>query len=142
MECEFPVINSDKDEIKAIFENTKTIAIVGLSPDAAKDSHRVAAYLQQVGFKIIPIYPKEDVILGERVYRSLLEVEEKVDLVNIFRKPNVVLNVVNEALQRGDVQTIWTQKGIVNNEAAQKAKDNGLNVVQNHCTMVEHKVLG
>ena len=67
MECEFPTVNSNKDEIKAIFEETKTIAIVGLSPDNEKASYRVAQYLQNAGFKIVPIYPKEDEILGEKV---------------------------------------------------------------------------
>ena len=141
MECEFPTVNSNKDEIVDIFRNTKTIAIVGLSPDESKDSNRVAKYLQNAGFRIIPIYPKEDVILGEKVFRSLSEVDCQVDLVNIFRKPDFVMNVVEEAIQRKDVKTIWTQKGIVNNNAAELAKKHDMNVVQNMCTMVEHKNL-
>lgn len=141
MECEFPTVNSNKDEIADIFRNTKTIAIVGLSPDESKDSNRVAKYLQNAGFRIIPIYPKEDVILGEKVFRSLSEVDCQVDLVNIFRKPDFVMNVVEEAIQRKDVKTIWTQKGIVNNNAAELAKKHDMNVVQNMCTMVEHKNL-
>ena len=141
MECEFPTVNSNKDEIVNIFRSTKTIAIVGLSPDESKDSNRVAKYLQNAGFRIIPIYPKEDVILGEKVFRSLSEVDFQVDLVNIFRKPDFVMNVVEEAIQRKDVKTIWTQKGIVNNNAAELAKKHDMNVVQNMCTMVEHKNL-
>ncbi len=139
MECEFPTVNSNKEEIKEIFKSTKTIAVIGLSPDETKDSHRVAKYLQSVGYKIVPVYPKEDVILGEQVYRSLAEIPFEIDLVNVFRKPEFVSVVVDESLQRGDVKIVWTQKGIVNNQAAQKAKDNGLKVVQNHCTMVEHR---
>jgi predicted CoA-binding protein len=139
MECEFPTVNSNKDEIVKIFRDTKTIAIVGLSPDESKDSNRVAKYLQNAGFKIIPIYPKEDVILGEKVFRSLSDVDCQVDLVNIFRKPDFVMNVVEEAIQKGDVKTIWTQKGIVNNAAAELAKKHNMNVVQNLCTMVEHR---
>ena len=139
MECEFPTVNSNKEEIKEIFKSTKTIAVIGLSPDETKDSHRVAKYLQSVGYKIVPVYPKEKVILGEQVYRSLLEIPFEIDLVNVFRKPEFVSVVVDESLQRGDVKIVWTQKGIVNNQAAQKAKDNGLKVVQNHCTMVEHR---
>lgn len=143
MECEFPTINSNKEEIVKIFRDTKTIAIVGLSPDESKDSNRVAKYLQNAGFKIIPIYPKEDVILGEKVFRSLSDVDCQVDLVNIFRKPDFVMNVVEEAIQKGDVKTIWTQKGIVNNAAAELAKKHNMNVVQNLCTMVEHRnILG
>lgn len=139
MECEFPTVNSNKDEIKDIFRSVKTIAVIGLSPDETKDSNRVAKYLQSVGYKIVPVYPKEDIILGEQVYRSLSEIPFEIDLVNVFRKPEFVSVVVDEALQRGDVKIVWTQKGIVNNQAAQKAKENGLRVVQNHCTMVEHR---
>ncbi len=139
MECEFPMVNSNKEEIKEIFKTTATIAVIGLSPDETKDSNRVAKYLQSVGYKIVPVYPKGDIILGEQVYRSLSEIPFKIDLVNVFRKPEFVSVVVDEALQRGDVKIVWTQKGIVNNQAAQKAKDNGLRVVQNHCIMVEHR---
>ena len=139
MECEFPTINSNKEEIKDIFSQTKTIAIIGLSPDETKDSNKVARYLQSVGYKIIPVYPKEDLILGEKVFRSLSEIEEQVDLVNVFRKPDFVMNVVEEAIKKGGVKTIWTQKGIVNNEAAEIAKQHGMEVVQNYCTMVEHR---
>jgi len=141
MECEFPTINEDKSEIKKIFQEVKTIAVVGLSPNPAKDSHKVAKYLQAQGYKIIPIYPKEDTILGEKVYRSLAEIEDKIDMVDIFRKSAAVLPIVKEAIKRGDVKVIWTQIGIVNNEAAKLAKDSGLRVVQSRCSMVEHKNL-
>ena len=143
MECEIALVNSNKDEIKDIFAHTKTIAIVGLSPKEDKDSNKVARYLQSVGFEIIPIYPKEDEILGQKVYRSLLEIPKdiKVDMVDIFRKPAVVSNVVDACIKRGDVDTVWSQIGIVNNEAMDKAKAHGMRVVQNHCTMVEHKHL-
>ena len=87
MECEFPTVNSNKDEIKDIFRSVKTIAVIGLSPDETKDSNRVAKYLQSVGYKIVPVYPKEDIILGEQVYRSLSEIPFEIDLVNVFRKP-------------------------------------------------------
>ena len=141
MECEFPTINADMDEIKEIFENVKTIAVVGLSPNPIKDSHRVAKYLQSVGYKIVPIYPKEDEILGEKVYRSLKEIPFEVDMVDIFRKPAALPPIVQAAIDRGDVKVVWFQAGIVNNEAAKMAKDAGLTVVQNRCTMVDHKVL-
>ncbi len=142
MECEFPTINTNEDnEIKEILENTKTIAIIGLSPNEKKASNIVAKYLQKAGFKIVPVYPKEDVILGEKVYRNLEEIPFKVDLVDIFRKPQVIATIVDEALKRGDVDTIWTQLGLVNNEACQKAKEKGLNVVQNKCTKIEHQRL-
>ncbi|BCD68025.1 CoA-binding protein [Nitratiruptor sp. YY09-18] len=141
MECEFPKINEDLDTIKEIFQETKTIAIVGLSPNPAKDSNRVAAYLQSVGYKIVPIYPKEDEILGEKVYRSLEEVPFQIDMIDIFRKPAAVGPIVEAAIKRGDVKVVWMQKGIVNNEAAQRAKEAGMRVVQNRCTMVDHKMI-
>ena len=141
MECEFPTVNSNKDEIRDIFANTKTIAVIGLSPDETKDSNKVAKYLKEAGFKIVPVYPKEDEILGEKVYRSLKEIPFKVDMVNIFRKPAVVMDVVKASIERGDIDTVWAQKGIVNNEAAELAVEKGMRVVQNHCTMVEHRNL-
>ncbi|PUE67748.1 CoA-binding protein [Arcobacter lacus] len=141
MECEFPTINSKSEEILEIFKNTKTIAVAGLSPDPTKASNIVAAYLQSVGFKIVPVYPKEDTILGEKVYRSLSEIPFSIDMVDIFRKPDAIALIVDEAIKRGDVKTVWFQLGLANNEAALKAKESGLNVVQNKCTKIEHKSL-
>jgi predicted CoA-binding protein len=138
MECEFPSVNSTSDEIKEIFANTKTIAILGLSPDASKASHRVAKYLKEQGFKIVPVYPKEDEILGEKVYRSLAEIPFAVDMVDIFRKPKALVAIAEAVLERADVKTFWAQQGIVNNEAAEMVEKAGLKVVQNKCTMVEH----
>lgn len=139
MECEFPSINANNEEIKAILSDVKTIAIAGLSPDATKDSYRVAQYLQNAGYKIIPVYPKEEEILGEKVYRSLEDIPFAVDMVNIFRKPDALFPIADACIARGDVKVFWAQKGIVNNEAAQKAQDAGMRVVQNHCSMVEHR---
>lgn len=139
MECEFPSVNSNKEEIKSILEATKTIAVLGLSPDEEKASHRVAKYLQSVGYKIVPVYPKEETILGEKVYRSLEEIPFDVDMVDIFRKANALEAIADVCIKRGDVKYFWSQIGIVNNEAAQKAEDAGMKVVQSHCTMVEHK---
>jgi len=139
MECEFPSVNSNQDEIREIFENTKTIAIIGCSPNPEKASNLVANYLKNVGFKIVPVYPKEDEILGEKVYRSLKEIPFKVDMVDIFRKPDVIGMVIDAAIERGDIDTVWTQLGLVNNEAAQKAKESGMKVVQNKCTKIEHR---
>jgi len=141
MECEFPTVNSNMEEVKEIFDTVKTIAVLGLSPDTTKDSHRVAAYLQAHGYKIIPVYPKGDTILGEKVYNSLAEIPEAVDMVNIFRKPAALDAIADACIARGDVKVFWAQKGIVNNEAAKKAKDAGMKVVQNQCSMVEHRTL-
>lgn len=141
MECEFPTVNSDPKDMRDIFKNTKTIAIIGCSPDPSKASNTVASYLKDAGFKIVPVYPKEDIILGEKVYRSLSEIPFKVDIVDIFRKPDVIASVVDECIVRGDVDCVWTQLGLVNNEAAQKAEDAGIKVVQSRCTKIEHKKL-
>lgn len=138
MECEFPSVNSNNEEIIEIFKNTKTIAIAGLSPNEEKASNRVAKYLQNAGFKVVPIYPKEETILGEKVYRSLDEIPFKIDMVDIFRKPNAIAAVVDACIARGDIDTVWTQLGLVNNEAAQKATEAGMKVVQNKCTKIEH----
>jgi len=139
MECEFPTVNSNKDEIRAMFEDTKTIAVLGLSPDESKDSHKVAKYLKEAGFRIVPVYPKEEEILGEKVYRSLAEIPFAVDMVDIFRKPAALDPIADACIERGDVKYFWAQKGIVNNAAAEKAEQAGMKVVQNHCSMVEHR---
>ncbi len=141
MECEFPTVNSNMDEIKNIFASVKVIAVLGLSPDESKASHRVAKYLQDVGYKIIPVYPKEETILGEKVYRSLAEIPFEVDMVDIFRKPAALDAVADACIKRGDVKVFWAQQGIVNNEAAEKARSAGMQVVQNQCAMVDHRNL-
>lgn len=141
MECEFPTVNSNKEEIREIFDSVKTIAVLGLSPDETKASHKVAKYLQEVGYKIVPVYPKEDSILGEKVYRSLAEIPFEIDMVNIFRKPAAFTAIADAAIARGDIKVFWGQLGLVNNEAAKKAEDAGMKVVQNHCSMVEHRAL-
>ena len=99
--------------------------------------------MQNAGFKIVPIYPKEDEILGEKVYRSLSEIPFDIDIVDIFRKPDAIAKVVDEVLvlKMRKIKTVWFQLGLSNNEAAQKALDNGLKVVQNKCTKIEHKAI-
>jgi len=141
MECEFPTVNSNPEEMREIFESVKTIAILGLSPNESKASHMVAKYLQNAGYKIIPVYPKEETILGEKVYRSLADIPFDVDMVDIFRKPAAFDAVADACIARGDVKVFWGQLGLVNNAAAEKAKNAGMKVVQNHCTKIEHKSL-
>ena len=144
MECEFPTVNSSSEEIKNIFKSVKTIAVVGLSPDPSKDSNHVAEYLQQAGYKIIPIYPKNEIILGEQAYPSLTDVPVniQIDMVDIFRKPEALDAIADACIARGDIKVFWAQKGIVNNAAAERARAAGMTVVQNKCTMVEHRMLG
>ena len=141
MECEFPSVNSNHEEMKKYFEECKTIAVLGCSPKPEKDSHKVARYLLNAGYDMIPVYPKEEEILGQKVYRSLEEIDKPVDMVVVFRKPEVVDAVADACIRRGDVKVLWTQIGIVNNKAAEKAKAAGINVVQNYCAMVEHRAI-
>lgn len=141
MECELPRINSNSEEMKRYFEETKTIAVLGASPDTTKASNHVAKYLKDVGYKMIPVYPKGDTILGEKVYRSLAEIDEPVDMVVVFRKPAALDAIADAVIARGDVKTYWTQLELINNDAAQRVKDAGIHVVQNYCAMIEHKLL-
>ncbi len=141
MECEMPQVNSNREEMKEIFESVKTIAILGLSPDESKASNMVARYLKNAGYKIVPVYPKEETILGEKVYRSLAEIPFEIDMVNIFRKPGAFDAIADACIKRGDVKVFWGQLGLVNNDAAQKAKDAGMKVVQNYCSKIEHQAL-
>ncbi len=141
MECEMPLVNSNREEMKEIFESVKTIAILGLSPDESKASNMVARYLKNAGYKIVPVYPKEEKILGEKVYRSLEEIPFEIDMVNIFRKPSAFDAIADACIRRGDVKVFWGQLGLVNNAAAQKAKEAGMKVVQNYCSKIEHQVL-
>jgi len=133
------------EEIKSILKKYKTIAVVGLSKDPAKDSHRVAKYLKAKGYRIIPINPSADVILGEKCYKSLLDVPETVEIVDIFRPAKDVPPIVDQAIELkrrlGNPRVIWMQLGIVNEEAAERARNANLTVVMDKCMMKEHKRL-
>ena len=139
MECEFPTVNEPNEEIEKILREVNVIAIPGLSPKEDKDSYKVAKYLKSVGYKIVPVYPKGDEILGEKVYRSVEEIPFEVDMIDMFRKPDVAKEMLEVMKKRGDIKVLWLQKGIVNNEVGEEAKKLGYKFVQNKCTMVEHK---
>ena len=139
MECEFPTINEPNEEIEKILKEVKVIAIPGLSPKEDKDSHKVAKYLKSVGYKIVPVYPKRDEILGEKVYRSVEEIPFKVDMIDMFRKADFAKEMLEVMKKRDDIKVLWLQKGIVNNEVGEEAKKLGYKFVQNKCSMVEHK---
>ena len=123
------------------FEGVKTVAIVGLSDKEDRPSYEVASYLQSVGFKIIPVNPNYQEILGEKVYPDLLSVPEdvKIDVVDVFRKSEDVMPHIEEAVKRGDAHTIWLQEGITNEDAEEYAKSNGFKVVSNFCLMKAHQ---
>jgi len=141
MECELPRVNSNQDEMKNYFEACKTIAVLGCSPDETKASNRVAKYLRDEGYKMIPVYPKGETILGQKVYRSLADIDVPVDMVVVFRKPAALDAIADAVIARGDVKVYWTQLQLINNNAAEKVKQAGISVVQNYCAMVEHKAI-
>ncbi|MDD3467694.1 MAG: CoA-binding protein [Campylobacterales bacterium] len=142
MECMMPTPFSEeqKAQVKSILESAKTIAVIGLSPDESKDSNRVAKYLIACGYNVIPVYPKEDTILGCKVFRSLAEIDVKVDIVNIFRNGDALGAIVEEAAKLSPA-LVWGQIGCHNETAEQRASELGLNIVTNKCIMVEHKKL-
>jgi len=127
------------DEIYDIFTQYKTIAVVGLSAKPDRPSHGVAKFLKSFGYKIIPVTPTYDEVLGEKAYPSLLDVpqDQGVEIVDIFRRPHQVPEIVDRAIQIG-AKVIWMQLGIVNHDAAAKARAHGLQVVMNKCMKIEY----
>ena len=132
-------MNSDK-VMKDILLSTKTIASVGLSSNPAKESYGIVRYLKSQGYRIIPVNPTATEILWEKSYPDLESVPEKIDVVQIFRKPEDVPPVVDSAIKVG-AKVVWMQEGIVNEEAAQKARDAGLQVVMDACMRATHQKL-
>ena len=125
-------------DIKSILEESKTVAVVGLSPGEERDSHRVAKYLQSQGYRIIPVNPKADEILGERSYPDLASIPEPIDVVDVFRRSEAVPEIVEEAIKVG-AKTVWMQQGVIHEEAAARAREAGLQVVMDCCMMIEHR---
>jgi len=138
-----------KEDVKEILTRYRTVAIVGLSRDPSKDSYRVAEYLKNHGFRIIPVNPTADEILGEKCYKSLLDipaqVQKTVEIVDIFRPSAEVLPIVEQAIQLkkqyGVPYVVWMQLGIINEEAAEIARKAGLMVVMDKCMMQQHRSL-
>lgn len=126
--------------IEKILAQSKTIAVVGISDKAERPSYRVAKYLQDHGYRIIPVNPRLDEVLGEKCYSGLDSVPDKIDVVDIFRRPDDVLPIVKSAISLG-VNTIWMQEGVVNEEAAHIAKAAGLNIIMDRCMLKEHSKL-
>src|ERR1700674_3554322 len=126
------------DPISALLKRAKTIAVVGLSNSPLRPSHGVSAYMQTNGYHIIPVNPEIKGALGEKAYASLLDVPEKIDIVNIFRRPEFVEEVVDQAIQL-KVPVIWMQEEVINERAAEKARKAGIFVVMDHCILKEHK---
>jgi len=127
------------DTIKKIL-GYKVIAVVGLSKNDGKPSHYVPRYMQEHGYRVIPVNPTADEILGEKCYPNLDEVQEKIDVVNIFRPSQEVLPIVESAIRK-NAKAVWMQEGVVNKEAAELAEKNGALVVMDRCMMKAHRAL-
>ena len=130
------------DEVKDVLCNSKTVAVVGISPKDDRPSYIVASYLKSKGYRIIPVRPDGEEVLGQKVYHSLMEIprDVEVDVVDIFRKSEDVPPVVEEAIQRG-VKVVWMQEGVIHKEAGAKAEKAGLKVVMDRCMKKEHQRL-
>jgi predicted CoA-binding protein len=126
------------DPVLDILRQYKTIAVVGLSSDGMRPSHGVAAYLQSAGYRILPVNPNEREVLGEKSYAKLEDVPEKIDIVDIFRRPEEIAPAVDGAIRVG-ARVVWMQLGVINEPAAEKAQAAGITVVMDACLLVEHK---
>ena len=129
---------SQSDPIRELLERARTIAVVGLSNNPFRPSHGVSAYMQAQGYKIIPVNPTITEALGEKSFASILDAPEKIDIVNIFRRPEFVEAIVDQAIQL-KISAVWMQAGVVNEKAAEKARQAGMFVVMDLCILKEHR---
>ena len=126
--------------IPELLAHARTIAVVGLSGKRYRASHGVAEYLQRAGFRIIPVNPRESEVLGEKAYPDLDAVPEPVDIVDIFRRPEFVPEIVEAAIRKG-AKAVWMQEGVIHEDAARRAREAGLDVVMDRCILKEHRRL-
>jgi hypothetical protein len=126
------------DPVTELLKRARIIAVVGLSNDPLRPSHGVSAYMQSQGYRIIPVNPRIESCLGAKAYASLLELPEKIDIVNIFRRPEFVEEIVDQAIQL-KVPAIWMQEDVINEKAAEKARRVGIFVVMDRCILKEHR---
>ncbi len=129
--------NPTDDEIRAILGAPRTIAVVGCSPDPTRDSHRIARLLQERGHRVIPVNPAAAVVLGERCRPSLAAIDEAVEVVDVFRRPDAVPSVVDEAIAIG-ASVLWLQLGVIHVEGALRARAAGMTVVMDRCPAIEY----
>jgi predicted CoA-binding protein len=127
-------------ELREILQSVKTIAVVGLSSSQEKESYRIASYLRDQGYRVIPVNPTAPEIMGETSYPDLQSVPEKIDVVQVFRKSEDVPPIVDDAIQAG-ARVVWMQEGIAHEEAARKAQEAGLQVVMDACMRSSHRRL-
>ena len=133
-------INPSDEEIYKILSEAKTIAMVGASNNPEKTSHGIMKKLQSVGYRVIPVNPNETEVLGEKCYASLLDIPERIDIVDVFRRAETTTPLAREAVQI-NAKVFWLQLGIINEEAAEIAKQGGLTVVMDACIAVMHAIL-
>ena len=132
---------NETETIKRIFNECKTIAVVGLSSSPFRASHGVAGFMQRNGYKIIPVNPNETEVLGEKAFEKLADVPEKIELVDIFRRSDEAGKAVDEAIEAG-AKAVWLQEGVIDEAAAKRAEDAGLLVVMNKCWLKEYRNYG
>jgi predicted CoA-binding protein len=125
------------DPIRELLDNSKVIAVVGLSSRHSRPSYGVARYLQSAGYRIIPVNPNETEVLGERAYTRLEDLAEKIDIVDIFRRSEFVPQIVESAIRVG-ARAVWMQEGVIHDDAAERARQAGLIVVMDRCIMKDH----
>ena len=136
-EATAPELNASPEEIAAILKTYRTVAVVGLSPKADRPSHQVARYLQEHGYRIVPVRPGCREILGETCYDSLKDLPFPVDVVDIFRSVDAIPGIVDEAIAIG-AKVVWMQLGLAEPDSARKAREAGLKVVMDRCMKIEH----
>ena len=129
------------DSIRELLINTKTIAVVGLSSNPMRASFGVSEYMQRKGYRIIPVNPNEQTVLGEKSYRALADVPEKIDLVDVFRRSEFVAEIVDEVIAL-KIPALWLQEGVVDQAAAKRARAAGVFVVMDKCILKEHRARG
>lgn len=136
-----PNFSPSPEKIREVLQSVKTIAIVGLSPKEERDSNRVARYLMEHGYEIVPVNPGQREILGRPCYKNLARIPYPVDVADLFLNPSRVMPVVEEAIEKG-IKIVWMQLGVIHHEAAAKAGQAGITVIMDRCIKQEHERLG
>lgn len=132
--------NPSNEEIASILNSTKTIAVVGLSDNPERTSYQISEAMQKAGYKIIPVNPNVDQVLGEKSYRKLSDIKEPIDIINVFRRSEFLPEIAEEALKT-DCKVFWAQQGVKNDEAYDKLKEHGFTVIMDLCIKVAQAVL-
>jgi len=136
--CELPSAKKAEKKLCEVLKNSKTVVVVGLSPKEHRASNQVARYMQEQGYKIIPVYPREEYILGEKVYRSLEEIDFEVDIVDVFRKGEDTPPIVEKAVKMPGIKCVFLQEGVKNETSKKIAEEAGVFYIEDSCIMVDH----